>query len=65
MAITETCSEERGTQVAKIKFEAVSREKVTGTINMVMTRGGQSMTVDRDVQAKWLGSDCGKVKEKD
>jgi hypothetical protein len=63
MAITETCNEDQGTQVVKARFEAVSKEHVSGTINMVMTRGGQTMTMDRDFQAKWLGADCGTVKE--
>lgn len=63
MAITETCNDNEGTRVVKIHFAAVNKETVTGTINMVISRGGQSMTMDRDFQAKWLGADCGTVKE--
>jgi Protein of unknown function (DUF3617) len=63
MSITETCNDGEGSRVMKMHFEAVNKETVTGTINMVMSRGGQSMTMDRDFQAKWLGADCGSVKE--
>lgn len=63
MSVTEVCNEGQGAQVVKAHFEAVNRESVTGTINMAMTRGGQTMTMDRDFQAKWLGADCGTVKE--
>jgi hypothetical protein len=63
MSFTETCNQEGGTQVFKAHFQAVSRENVTGTINLVMSHGGQTMTMDRDFQAKWLGADCGKVKD--
>ncbi len=63
MSMTSTCTEADGTQVVKANFKAVDRENVTGTINMVMSRGGQTMTVDNDFRAKWVGASCGNVKD--
>ena len=61
--MTATCNNAQGKQVVKASFQAVSRENVTGTINMTMSRGTQTMTMDRDFHAKWLGTDCGNAKD--
>jgi hypothetical protein len=44
-------------------FEAAKPEAVTGTINMTISVGGNVMTMKRVIQGKWLGADCGDVKE--
>ena len=63
MSVTATCTSTQGKQVVKASFQAVSRENVTGKINMTMSRGTQTMTMDRDFHAKWLGADCGNAKD--
>ena len=63
MSVTATCTGTQGKQVVKASFQALSRENVTGTINMTMSRGAQTMTMDREFHAKWLGADCGNLKD--
>ncbi len=63
MSMTSTCTNAEGTEVVKANFKAVDRENVIGTINVVMSRGGQTMTVDNDFRAKWVGASCGNVKD--
>jgi hypothetical protein len=43
-------------------FEAVDRQTMRGTINLVISNGANKMTMNRTMQGKWLGSDCGSVK---
>jgi hypothetical protein len=46
------------------RFEAVSPEAVRGTMTMTVSNGGNTMTVKRVMNGRWLGSDCGNVKPK-
>lgn len=43
-------------------FEAVGPEALTGTIDMTMTDGVRTTTVKRVMLGKWLGADCGNLK---
>jgi hypothetical protein len=63
MSVTANCTSPQGKEVVKASFQASSRENVTGNINVAMSRGTQTMTMDRDFHAKWLGADCGNVKD--
>ncbi len=57
------CSSEERNQSTNVHFRVVSPDHVTGTVMMVMTRGGKTMTVNSTMEGKWLGSDCGSVKD--
>jgi hypothetical protein len=46
-----------------VHFRVVSPDHVTGTVLMVMSRDGKTMTVNSTMEGKWLGSDCGSVKD--
>lgn len=45
-----------------MNLTALSREQVKGTIQANMSDSGHAMKVHNTISAKWLGSDCGKVK---
>jgi hypothetical protein len=45
-----------------LHIDALDRETIRGTFNMVMTGGSNTMTMKRTLQGKWLGGDCGDVK---
>ena len=45
-----------------LHIEALDSQTISGTFNMVMSGGSNTMTVKRTLQGKWLGSDCGDVK---
>jgi hypothetical protein len=63
MTVREQCTGSEGAQNIEAHFHANSSESVTGTVSAVITRGGQTMTVDNDMQSKWLGASCGDVKD--
>ena len=44
------------------RFEAVSPEAMTGTIDVTVTNGARTMTIKRVMHGKWLGADCGSLK---
>jgi hypothetical protein len=57
------CSGEDRAQSTDVHFRVVSPDHVTGTVLMVMSRDGKTMTVNSTMEGKWLGSDCGSVKD--
>jgi hypothetical protein len=63
MTVKEQCSGDDGVQSVNVHFHADSSESVTGTVTAIVTRGGQSMNFDSNMQGKWLGSSCGDVKD--
>ena len=63
MTVREQCSGPEGAQNIEAHFHADSSESVTGTISVSMSRGGQMMTFDNNMQGKWLGASCGNVKD--
>ena len=62
--ITETCVASEGQSVTNEHIVANGSDQVTGTINRVMTAtGGKTWTVNGTIQGKWLGPDCGAIKD--
>ena len=57
------CLTEDGKQSTDVHFRVLSSDHVTGTVTAVITRGAKTMTVNSTMEAKWLGSDCGTVKD--
>ncbi len=48
-----------------MRFVAANRERITGTMEMVMTDGTNTMTMNYTMNGRWLGADCGNVKSDD
>jgi hypothetical protein len=46
-------------------IEALNRQTIRGNLHMVVSNGGNAMTVNRDIQGRWLSADCGTVKPAD
>ncbi|HEY1725957.1 MAG TPA: DUF3617 family protein [Steroidobacteraceae bacterium] len=61
--LSRVCASEQGKTSTDMKFHAVSSDHVVGTVNAVMSRGTKSMTINSTMEGKWLGSDCGSVKD--
>ncbi|HWG79033.1 MAG TPA: DUF3617 domain-containing protein [Stellaceae bacterium] len=53
----------QGNRSGSYRVEAKSPESVVANWNMTLTRGGDTMTMKNDMQGKWLGADCGDLKE--
>jgi len=61
-AFKEECTGEDGTITSDAHFVAPTPETVNGTVNIVRTRAGQSMTITSQITGKFIGSACGDVK---
>ena len=57
------CASADHQQSFTVHFKIVDSDQVTGTVNGVITRGGRTMTVNSTAEGKWLGADCGTVKD--
>ena len=62
MDVKMQCKETNGTVSGTIHFTAATPEVVNGTVSMSMTDGVHTFNVNRVMNAKWLGADCGNVK---
>jgi hypothetical protein len=49
--------------VSDVHFQIKGGVQMTGKINVVMTSGSKTMTVNSTLQGKWLGASCGAVKD--
>jgi len=57
------CSTEDGKQSTSVHFRIVSSGQVSGTVNSLISHGAKTMTVNSTMEGKWLGADCGSVKD--
>jgi len=57
------CSSDDGKKTAgSMHIEALSNENVIGTVKMTLGDSANTMNVNVDLRAKWLGDACGDVK---
>jgi len=59
--ISSVCSRADGGTTMEMHLQATGSEQVSGTVHVVVSRGGKTMTVDNNIHGKWLSSDCGNV----
>jgi hypothetical protein len=57
------CATEDGKQSTSVHFRVVSSDHVSGTVNALISHGPKTMTVNSTMEGKWLGADCGSVKD--
>jgi hypothetical protein len=57
------CATGDGKRSMVMHILAPSSERVTGTVHGDITRGTRTMTVNSTVEGKWLGADCGGIKD--
>lgn len=62
MEIKEECSEQGGTMLLTVHFEANGSDATTGKTHIVLSKADRTMTSDGTMTGKWLGPDCGDVK---
>jgi len=60
---TQQCSDAQGNRQSKLRISALSSDHIQGSVHSDMSRGGKGMTFDATVEGKWLGADCGTVKD--
>jgi hypothetical protein len=57
------CSTADRKTISDVHFQVKSGTQMSGKINVVITSGAKTMTVNSTVQGKWLGANCGSVKD--
>lgn len=57
------CVTEDGKQSTSVHFRVVSPDHVSGTVNALISHGAKTMTVNSTMEGKWLGADCGSIKD--
>jgi hypothetical protein len=55
------CSRSEGSTTVDSHFQTSGADQVVGTVHVVTTRAGKTMTIDSSVNGKWLGASCGNV----
>jgi hypothetical protein len=63
LTLHDECNKPDRKTVTDVHFEVKGGTQMSGKINVVMTSGGKTMTVNSALQGKWLGSNCGTVKD--
>ena len=57
------CEADNRKTVMDMHFTVAGGVKMTGTVNVVVTGGPRTMTMNSNLTGRWLGSDCGSVKD--
>jgi hypothetical protein len=57
----EQCTDTKGVRQLTVNIQASEPQTLAGTVDMVATRSGKSITIHNDLQGKWIASDCGGV----
>jgi Protein of unknown function (DUF3617) len=66
---TQQCSDREGNRTSKIHVSALSSDHILGTVHSDMAQSGmgqgsgKGMTFDATIEGKWVGADCGTVKD--
>jgi hypothetical protein len=55
------CTRSEGSTTVDSHFQTGGADQVAGTVHVVTTRAGKTMTIDSSVNGKWLGASCGNV----
>jgi hypothetical protein len=58
---SDQCSDSKGKRKFDVHMQAPTPQTLVGTVNIVATRSGKSLTIHQDLQGKWVASDCGGV----
>ena len=63
LTLHDECSKQDRKTVTDLHFEVKGGKQMNGRINVVINSGGKTMTVNSTIQGKWLGANCGTVKD--
>jgi hypothetical protein len=63
LQLHDECNKPERKTVSDVHFQIKGGVQMTGKINVVMTSGSKTMTVNSTLQGKWLGASCGAVKD--
>src|SRR5215475_407360 len=55
------CTEAKGTRVLSVHVQTSEPQSLASAVTMAITQNGKTMTIQNDIQGKWLSADCGGV----
>lgn len=62
VTLHDECDKPERKSVTDVHFEVKGGTQMNGTLKVVMTSNGRTMTVNSAVAGKWVGASCGDVK---
>jgi Protein of unknown function (DUF3617) len=57
------CKGESNVRTMTERLRTSGRRQVSGTIDVLMSQGAKQLTMHMSVEGRWLGADCGAVKD--
>lgn len=63
LEVRRECSEEGNVRTTTEQFRMDGRRHVSGTVDAAMSQGGKPLTMHMTIEGRWLGADCGGIKE--
>jgi hypothetical protein len=63
LRLHDECTRTNGKSVTDVHVQIEGTTRLTGAVDVVMSSGGKTMTVNSKLSGKWLSTDCGAVKD--
>jgi Protein of unknown function (DUF3617) len=63
LTVHDECDKPNQKTVSDVHFEVKGGTQMSGRINVQVSSGAKTMTINNTMQGKWLGASCGAVKD--
>jgi uncharacterized protein DUF3617 len=63
LTLHDECNKQDGKTVSDVHFEVKDGTQMNGKVNVVMTSGSKTMTMNSTIAGKWLAASCGPIKD--
>lgn len=63
LQVRSECSSDNGVRTTTEHLRMSGRHSISGTVEAAMSQGSKQMTMHMTIAGKWLGADCGSVKD--
>jgi hypothetical protein len=63
LQLSETCPEDNGSTSIDEHIQLNGSDQIAGTVHLVKSSGGKTMTVDSTIKGQWLAASCGDIKD--
>jgi hypothetical protein len=63
LRLHDECTRSNGKSLTDVHVQIEGTARLNGTVDVVMSSGGKTMTVNSKLSGKWLNADCGAVKD--
>ena len=63
LQVRSECSTDNNMRTTTEHLRMSGRHRISGTVEAVMAQGEKQMTMHMAIEGKWLGADCGSVKD--